>query len=1410
MLLNQADAHLDLVRALASFVPPAVARAVQADPRQRIAPTSARLTAAVLLADVSGFTALTGALAARGAPGVEELTALVNRYFTRMIGLLEAAGGEVVQFSGDALLAVFPADPPECLATATAQARAVAEQMQAAMAEFTALPTSVGARGLAMKIVIGAGELLTVRVGGHVPRRYAAQRWHSIAAGEPLNQVSRTEPLARRGDVLLSPEAQRLVQGVAEVPAPQPVEPIDWSRADATTLDTLRACIPYPITARLEHGLAGWLAELRRMSVLFLGVSGLEEADLERFQACMQALQEIAERYEGSINKFQVDDKGVIGIVLFGAPPLAHADDPLRAVRAALDLQQASAALQVRIAIGITTGQVFAGPVGSPTRREYTVMGAVVNTAARFMQSAGAGGVICDAATYRAIGVDLHWETLPPLALKGVDGPVPAYRPTGVASAAEVRRARREDERPLVGRIAEQAALALALDELGAGNGRLVLIEGDEGIGKSRLAEELIGQLSARGLSGLIGAAQSLTRETPYNAWREIYSASFGLDQLHSAAERRTQTLQQLAQFAPRLIERAPLLSDLLALDLADNALTAGLDPERRQAALADLLVELLRIRAAVRPLALIIEDAHWLDPLGWVLLNLARRALANAPLLIVLIRRSHLPDSIDPLAELHDDPGLMRLTLGPLAPAEAAQLAAQRLGVTQISPNLETVIGQRAAGNPLVIEALALSLRERDDVVVAAGAADLRGDPSELRLPDSLQSLVLDRLDRLPSDVQLTLKVAAVIGPSFSQAALAQVHPIPEQRALLREQLNTLIERDLIAPAASASVPMHRFRQVVLQEMAYSTILPTQRRELHARVGAWYEQEASAAQSGAVAQLVYHWHHAGDTARESRYALLAGRLFAAEYANSAALNYLERALTLTESPVERRQIYWQRLQIHERTGARAAQQADLVQLEQITTSGVDRLEQARLANAWAAYHRDRSEYPAALARLDAAQALARQAADLASEARSLTLRGELYAIQGELTAARDCFEQALAAYRSISYRRGEANNLSKLGNLAYFQGDIAAARDLFLQTLAIRRADRDADECYTLNDLGETAVKLGDWAAGRGYWREALAAAERVGNRSAAALVLSQLGYAALAHGDYSAALNDLSAAAHEFQVLGDRRREAETLNDLGMLYRDVGAFADARACFERALTSQDAIGDVPNAAFTALNLGRLLIDVDRTRAAALYQRALGYALASQERETEAYARSYLAHLAEQAGQPAVAEAEYAAAMALRTELELPVVEELAGLARVALARQDVAAAAAYAQVALQALAVAGVEAVEFPLLVYLSCYDALHAAERAVGAGTSVDGAGMTAREVVQAAHTLLMERAASIDDPALRKALLEQAPINRRVVALYAGFSRDLPLRNADMMPDGCDVMPDARTGRQGDQE
>ena len=322
--------------AMLPYIPPGLARALLAEPT--LTPRVEQFPATVLFADISGFTPLTEALAQRGAEGPEEMTHLLNAYFSRLIAAIEAEGGEVVKFSGDALTALFPATA-EPAGHAARRAVQAAAAMHALMGDFATLPTSAGPIALAVKIGIGVGTVYAFRVGG------VLERWEYVVAGDPLRQVAEAEHSATPGETILSPETAAVLASPM-TPAGLPPRPLtapqiapDTNLRAATA--ALRGFIPGALRAWIGEGLQEWLAELRPMSMLFIGVSGLDYTApdaLDLLQAFLTSVQEVIYRYEGSLNKLAVDDKGTILLAMFGARPLAHADDAARAAQAARDL----------------------------------------------------------------------------------------------------------------------------------------------------------------------------------------------------------------------------------------------------------------------------------------------------------------------------------------------------------------------------------------------------------------------------------------------------------------------------------------------------------------------------------------------------------------------------------------------------------------------------------------------------------------------------------------------------------------------------------------------------------------------------------------------------------------------------------------------------------------------------------------------------------------------------------------------------------------------------------------------------------------------------------------------------------------------------------------------------------------
>jgi class 3 adenylate cyclase/tetratricopeptide (TPR) repeat protein len=891
------------IETLTSYVPRILASRLAADPVMPATPTTDHFPAAVFFADISGFTALADRLAEHGPAGVEELTGHLNTYFGQLVDLIVAHGGDVLKFAGDAPLALWPATA-EPLAVAVQRA---AQCGLAAQATLHAYEVAAGVR-LSLRIGIAAGDVQILLVGG------VEGRWEVLVAGDPMTAVGEAEHAAQPGQVVLTPAAWATVvatcagrpldngyvqlERVCAPPAPQAAPPPALPDDAAAGL---RAYIPDVVLARLDAGQTGWLAELRLVSVMFLNLIGLDFAApgaLAQTQAAFQTIEEALTYYGGTIRQFLVDDKGTVLIAAFGLPPHTQEDDAARAVQAAQLMQANLRQHGLRCAIGITSGRVFCGPIGNALRREYTLIGAVVNLAARLMQAAP-DTILCDAATYQAAQHRLDFAAPPPIPVKGRAEPVPVYRPQGQARL--VLRAQ-----AMVGRMRERARLTTRVQDLAAGLGGIVLIEGDAGIGKSRLIDEMRGQAEALGLPALLGAGDAVEKAASYHAWRAVFSQLLHLDAVADPAARRAQVLAALGTDA-RLLRLAPLLNDVLPLDLPDNALTSPMSGEVRGGNIRDLLLRLVQARARQMPLLLIIEDAQWLDSASWALTQAVSTRLQEDgwPVLLVLATRPP-PDPAPPAyLDLQQAPGVEWIPLDALPPSDTLALVCQRLGVAALPEPVTMLILDRAEGNPFFSEELAYALRDTGVIQIADGACTLApgvGDLDAQAVPDTIQGVITSRIDRLPPSQQLTLKVASVIGRLFAYDTLEAIHPIEAARRHLPADLATLERLDLTPLSSPEPDLTYIFKHVITQEVTYNLMLFAQRRELHRAVAEWYERAYADDIAPFYPLLVHHWSKAEVTAKTLNYLEKAAEQALRSYANQEALDFLNEALRLDQA----------------------------------------------------------------------------------------------------------------------------------------------------------------------------------------------------------------------------------------------------------------------------------------------------------------------------------------------------------------------------------------------------------------------------------------------------------------------------------------------------------------------------
>jgi len=855
-----------LLESIASYVPALSVRRFAAHPVALTQPEQERFQAAVLFADISGFTALAERLAQRGPAGAEELTRLLNSYFGRLIDLVNAHGGEIVKFAGDALLAWWAVDkdeggsgttddgrrtteeeppstvhrPPSALSEVTQRAAQCGLAVQQALHDYQ---EAEGVR-LSLRVGIGAGEVSTMHLGG------VYGRWEFLPTGAPLVQASLAEQQAEPGELVLSPEAWRLGQNqfvgqplpagglrLEAMPSALPLRaavPPPPLTAEAAT--ALRAYIPGAIFARLTAGQTGWLAELRHVTVLFLNLPDLNSPpELEQAQTIFYALQQALYRYEGSINKLNVDDKGVTLVAALGLPPLAHEDDAARAAQAALAMRAELQKLGLRSAIGIATGRAFCGSVGSEIRREYTMIGDVVNLAARLMQAAPED-ILCNTATYQEAQARLTFEVLSPISVKGKLEPVAVHRPRGlVKKTTSVRGA----QTGIVGRLAERGVLADELQGLMlGGEGGVVVIEGEAGIGKSRLVDELRRQADSLGLTTFSGAGDAIEKSSLYYAWRGVFSQLLDLEILSSPEARRRHILD-LLDLEPGLLRLAPLLNEVLPmLDLPDTDFTRGLTAQERADHTRHLLLELLQASVTRSPKVVILEDAHWQDSASWALLLAVSRRVH--PLLLVIGTRPLGDAPPEEYAQLLATAGLRRLQLQALPSDETVALAAQRLGCAALPPAIVKLIQEKAQGNPFYSEELVYALRDTGLIRIVDGACELTaagGDLSSLSLPDTVQGIIISRIDQLAPPQQLALKAASVIGRIFAFRVLRDIHPVEDDKPELANYLDSLSKLEITPQETPEPDLAYIFKHIITQEVAYNLMLFAQRRKLHQAV---------------------------------------------------------------------------------------------------------------------------------------------------------------------------------------------------------------------------------------------------------------------------------------------------------------------------------------------------------------------------------------------------------------------------------------------------------------------------------------------------------------------------------------------------------------------------------------------
>lgn len=1321
-------------------------------------PLPERAAGTALFADVSGFTPLTEALAkSLGAQhGAEALTAILNDIFTALISQVHQYGGSVVGFGGDAITCWFPettVTPRTALACAAAMMREMTRfaEVSAPDGQTYALSMKIGvAHGPVRRFLAGAPEYgyLEVLAGATMDRMAAAE--HHATTGEIVCAGDLYELIGEAANWGEDRGRFRLCLSMRNKIAPNV---LGRSSIPRIPLWAVQDYLPPAIFHSLRGAPGGFLAELRPVVSAFVRFAGLAyDADTQvgnKLSTYVTMVQHLTTQYGGSVIRLDCGDKGSVLHVLFGAP-VAHEDDEIRAVGWALALQSAVAELPFITAqyIGMTRGSVYAGAVGAPTRRVYTVMGDEVNVSARLMQACQSGQTLVSQRIMHAAQGKFMFQRLPGFRVKGKNHPIPVAVPLAKLPPT----VHTPPISPLVGRDSELVYLEEILAEVLSGAGRVLRILGNAGVGKSRLVAELVQRAMIQGVRTIVGNCHSTGRSISYLPWREIAQQLFGLQNGWPVAQQMGQIESMLRWMNPNWLPRLPLLGDLLDIDIPDNPTTAALSTQLRQQSLFALISELLTHLANSQPLLIVIEDEYWIDEASAALLEALGHSLATERVLLALTQRP----GDDTITALNTLSHYRQVDLVGLTSEAVRDIIMGRLG-GDLPSDTFTFIQERAQGNPFFVEELADALRDTSYLELVDGRWVLASEANTTpQLPDTIQGLVLARIDCVDERSKLTLKVSSVPGRTFERDLVVQVHPARPTTELLDTQLNILEKRGFILQDKHIPLLTYTFKHNITHEVAYQTLLFTQRSQLHRAVGEALEKLSP----DAVEQLAYHYSRSAVRDKAAHYLGLAADKARREYANETALDYYNKALVLET----RKEWLLGKVEILHLLGQREEEAATLQSL-----ADMPNVVAAKVNYLWARHYEVISNYEKAKETGECARSAYQQNGNQLGEARCLTLLGLIARKQGDYPQAIEYYEKALTLLRAQQQVEEIPTALNGLGMVYMNLGKYAEAQECQEQALEIQRVTEDlVGQADSLNYLGAIARERGDLDSCLAHHQQALALRQVIGDRWGEGGSLFNLGLHTYDLGDYAQAESYYTQALDVQRAIGDRWGEANTLNGYGVLCQDTGDLTKAQNLLKQALELSRSIGDSEGECFILLNLGAISRELSNfEQSAHLLTDAITLARNLKHRWLEGYILNYMGLLYIASG--ATTKARDCAAMALDIRRELKQhslqADDFAILAKAHLALGEQKEALHCAHKTLDILDRCNGEGTDAPQRDYFFCYQVLMTTEHVP-----------EARKALQAAYDLVMTRAQKIKDPASRRSFLEDVTQNREIIIAW----------------------------------
>lgn len=871
----------------------------------------------VLFTDISGFTSLSESLAKEGKKGTEQLSDILNEYFTIIIQIIRKYGGSIVKFGGDSLTIIFTGEPELALCLSITCVMEMFRKME----KFHNIQTLAGIHNLEISAGLSYGKIKSFVVG---TEKYGMEY---VVAGKPTEWSAFAQHNAEVGQAILYCENSEFISNIItykkikdklyrilslkkemRIPIKLPqkyreeIKPKNLKQYSSSINGS--ANLQYLFPKSVFNSVINnkyFIGEHREVSILFLQFLNLSEQDelyYQKFQNFIKAVQEIVYSHNGIINKIDIGDKGNKVLIAFGAPVKTEFDEE-NAIQTALSIQKLKVG-NLQVKIGLTSGIAYTGITGSPQRKEYTFIGDSVNTSARLMTISKTGQTIFSENLKDKIAH--RYQIIPQgkVKVKGKKQTVNIYSVGKRLERGIADLQRLYHNKSMIGRKEELNRCKESLKKIRELSPQLFIITGEAGIGKSMFNASLIQSADELGFNLHSIEGDRYYKNTPYLPFKKLLWHILNIEE-NSSDKQIIHCIDEL-KYKYNIKLELSYIKDFLCEKNLDVSNTDQMGEQ-----IINLITELLLQIWENEPRNhtkkekndkhfLSVEDFQWLDKGSVKILNRLIFSCREQKLAISVVSRED-----EQLKELHYKPTIM-LNLSSFSEPEIEQFIKHKLNLIEIPIKLKQTIQNVCAGNPFYVDEflqmlIDKGLLEQDKIT---GSYSITRNLNDVEIPNTIQGILLSRIDQLDIETQNVLKVASVVGRNFRLSVIKSVEKDMPIKAL-KERFFNLDTAELIVLETPIPELEYIFKHIMTKDAVYETLLYKERERLHGQIAKYYEKTYSKVLHNWYEIIAIHYFNSKYKDKAKKYLQLAADKSASQFAYDSAVYFLEKALSLSK-----------------------------------------------------------------------------------------------------------------------------------------------------------------------------------------------------------------------------------------------------------------------------------------------------------------------------------------------------------------------------------------------------------------------------------------------------------------------------------------------------------------------------